>query len=64
MLVILVSISLFVWRVAMMNNEFYAFCERATDLMFTNIINKDYGKAELAYFKTKRLKLTKITSIF
>ena len=36
----------------MMNNEFYAVCERATDLMHIAIINKDYGKAELAYFKT------------
>ena len=35
-----------------MNNEFYAVCERATDLMHIAIINKDYGKAELAYFKT------------
>ena len=34
------------------NNEFYAVCERATDLMHIAIINKDYGKAELAYFKT------------
>ena len=29
-----------------MNNEFYAVCERATDLMHIAIINKDYGKAE------------------
>ena len=36
----------------MMNSEFYAVCERATDLMHIAIINKDYGKAELAYFKT------------
>ena len=36
----------------MRNNEFYAVCERTVDLMFTNIINKDYGKDELAYFKT------------
>ena len=36
----------------MMNNEFYAVCERATDLMHIAIINKNYGKAELAYFKT------------
>ena len=35
-----------------MNNEFYAVCERATELMHIAIINKDYGKAELAYFKT------------
>ena len=35
-----------------MNNEFYPVCERATNLMFTNIINKEYGKADLAYFKT------------
>ena len=35
-----------------MNNVFYAVCERATDLMHIAIINKDYGKAELAYFKT------------
>ena len=35
-----------------MNNEFYAVCERATDLMHIAIINKDYGKVELAYFKT------------
>ena len=35
-----------------MNNEFYAVCERTVDLMFTNIINKDYGKDEIAYFKT------------
>lgn len=35
-----------------MNNEFYAVCERTVDLMFTSIINKDYGKDELAYFKT------------
>ena len=28
----------------MMNNEFYAVCERATDLMHIAIINKDYGK--------------------
>ena len=35
-----------------MNNEFYAVCERATDLMHIAIINKDYRKAELAYFKT------------
>ena len=35
-----------------MNNEFYAVCERATDLMHIAIINKDYGKEELAYFKT------------
>ena len=35
-----------------MSNEFYAVCERATDLMHIAIINKDYGKAELAYFKT------------
>ena len=36
----------------MMNNEFYAVCERAVDSIFTSIIFKDYGKAELAYFKT------------
>ena len=36
----------------MRNNEFYAVCERTIDLMFTSIINKDYGKDELAYFKT------------
>ena len=36
----------------MRNNEFYAVCERTVDLMFTNIINKDYGKDEIAYFKT------------
>ena len=36
----------------MKNNEFYAVCERATDLMHIAIISKDYGKAELAYFKT------------
>ena len=36
----------------MRNNEFYAVCERATELMHIAIINKDYGKAELAYFKT------------
>ena len=36
----------------MKNNEFYAVSERATDLMHIAIINKDYGKAELAYFKT------------
>ena len=35
-----------------MNNEFYDVCERATELMHIAIINKDYGKAELAYFKT------------
>ena len=35
-----------------MNNEFYAVCERAVDSIFTSIIFKDYGKAELAYFKT------------
>ena len=35
-----------------MNNEFYAVCERATRTSFTTIILKDYGKAELAYFKT------------
>ena len=35
-----------------MNNEFYAVCERATELMHIAIINKDYGKEELAYFKT------------
>ena len=35
-----------------MSQVFYAVCERATNLMFTNIINKDYGKTELAYFKT------------
>ena len=35
-----------------MMNEFYAVCERTVDLMFTNIINKDYGKDEIAYFKT------------
>ena len=35
-----------------MSNEFYAVCERATDLMHIAIIKKDYGKAELAYFKT------------
>ena len=35
-----------------MSQEFYAVCERATNLMFTDIINKDYGKVELAYFKT------------
>ena len=36
----------------MMNNEFYAVCERAVDSIFTSIIFKDYGKSELAYFKT------------
>ena len=36
----------------MKNNEFYTVCERAADLMHIAIINKDYGKAELAYFKT------------
>ena len=36
----------------MKNNEFYAVSERATDLMHIAIINKDYGKVELAYFKT------------
>ena len=46
------NLRLFVWRTAMMNNEFYAVCERAVDLMHIAIINKDYGKAELAYFKT------------
>ena len=35
-----------------MNNEFYAVCERAVDSIFTSIIFKDFGKAELAYFKT------------
>lgn len=35
-----------------MNNEFYAVCERAVDSIFTSIIFKDYGKAELAYFKS------------
>ena len=35
-----------------MSQVFYAVWERATNLMFTDIINKDYGKAELAYFKT------------
>ena len=36
----------------MRNDEFYAVCERATDLMHIAIINKDLGKVELAYFKT------------
>lgn len=36
----------------MMNNEFYAVSERAIDSIFTSVIFKDYGKAELAYFKT------------
>ena len=36
----------------MMNNEFYAVCERAVDLMHIAIINKNYGKEELVYFKT------------
>ena len=27
----------------MMNNEFYAVCEKATDLMHIAIINKNYG---------------------
>ena len=35
-----------------MNNVFYAVCERATTLMHIAIIDKDYGKEELAYFKT------------
>ena len=35
-----------------MNNEFYAVSVRVTDLMHIAIINKDYGKEELAYFKT------------
>ena len=35
-----------------MSNEFYAVCERATDLMHIAIINKYYVKTELAYFKT------------
>ena len=46
------SLKLFAWGIVMMNNEFYAVCERATDLMHIAIINKYYGKAELAYFKT------------
>ena len=35
----------------MMNNEFYAVCERAQFLSSTKV-QEDYGKTELAYFKT------------
>ena len=34
-----------------MNNEFYAVCERAQFLSSTKV-QEDYGKTELAYFKT------------
>ena len=34
-----------------MNNEFYVVCERAQFLSSTKV-QEDYGKTELAYFKT------------